>query len=76
VRPVSFTHIIPSIDDAALTPELWPAVLQSLIMALGAVGAAYIVRDKRTGQVDWLSLSGPSLELKFDYLNHYAALDP
>jgi DNA-binding CsgD family transcriptional regulator/PAS domain-containing protein len=76
VRSLSLTRIIPSIFDAALAPELWPAALESIVGAVGAVGAAYIIREKRTGRVDWISLSGPTLELKADYLTHYSGLDP
>ena len=76
MRSLCLARIIPSIFDAALAPELWPAALESIAETLGAVGAAYIIRDKRTGRVDWISLSGPSVELKAEYLTHYAALDP
>jgi hypothetical protein len=47
-----------------------------LAEAAGAVGAAYIISNKWTGEVDWASFWGPSVELKPDYVAHYAALDP
>jgi DNA-binding CsgD family transcriptional regulator len=39
-------------------------------------GAAYIVSSKRTGGVEWACFSGPSVDLKGDYIEHYAGLDP
>jgi DNA-binding CsgD family transcriptional regulator len=69
-------RIIPTIYEAALKPELWPRTLSLLSEAAGAVGAAYIVSNKWTGEVEWTSFCGPSVEFKPDYLAHYAALDP
>ena len=46
------------------TPDCGPRVLQSLAEAVGAIGAAYIVRNARTGRVDWANFLGPSAELK------------
>jgi hypothetical protein len=50
---------ISSIYDAALMPNLWPAALGLAVDSVGGVGAAYYVWNKRTGQVEWLSMSGP-----------------
>ena len=69
-------RIIPTIHDAALEPRLWTAVLQSLTEAMGAIGAAYIVRNARTGRVDWANFLGPSVEFRSDYIAHFAAKDP
>ena len=69
-------RIIPTIHDAALEPQLWAAVLQSLTDAMGAIGAAYIVRNARTGRVDWANFLGPSAEFRSDYVTHFAAKDP
>jgi DNA-binding CsgD family transcriptional regulator len=69
-------RIVPTIYEAALKPELWPRVLQLLTEAAGAVGAAYILSNNRTGEVEWTSFCGPSVEFKPDYLTYYAALDP
>ncbi len=69
-------RIIPAIHDAALEPQLWTAVLQSLTEAMGAIGAAYIVRNVRTGRVDWANFIGPSAEFRSDYVTHFAAKDP
>jgi len=52
------------------------AVLQLLTEAAGAVGAAYILSNNRTGEVEWASFCGPSVEFKPDYLTYYSALDP
>jgi len=64
------------ICDAALAPDAWSDVLRQLTEYLGAVGAAYILTSKRTGQVEWISLAGPSAELQSDYVAHFAAVDP
>ena len=69
-------RIISTIHDAALEPRLWTAVLQSLTEAMGAIGAAYIVRNARTGRVDWANFLGPSAEFRSDYVTHFAAKDP
>jgi DNA-binding CsgD family transcriptional regulator/PAS domain-containing protein len=64
------------ICDAALAPDAWSDVLRQLTEYLAAVGAAYILTNKRTGQVEWISLAGPSAELQSDYVAHFAAVDP
>src|SRR5712672_269872 len=66
---------ISSIYDAALVPDLWPAALQSVMDEVGAVGAHYGVFNKRTESAEWLSQSGPLVELEADYLSYYHALD-
>jgi len=42
---------------------------------VGAVGAHYGVFNKRTESAEWLSQSGPLVELEADYLSYYHALD-
>ena len=69
-------RIIPRIHDAGLDPRLWTGVLQSLTEAMGAIGAAYIVRNARTGRVEWANFLGPSAEFRSDYITHFAAIDP
>jgi hypothetical protein len=71
-----FTRVISSIYDTVLAPDLWAQALQQTAEALGGVGAAYIVSNKRTRQVDWASFWGPSVEFKPDYVSYYGALDP
>ena len=68
-------HHISSIYDAALVPDLWPMVLQSVMEELGAVGAGYGVFNKRTGGIEWLSQSGPLVDLEANYLSYYHLLD-
>lgn len=69
------TQLISSIYDAALSPQLWPDVLDSVAQAFGAVGAGYIVRDKRTSRVDWITLAGPSAAMMDDYVRYYGEFD-
>jgi DNA-binding CsgD family transcriptional regulator len=64
------------ICDAALAPNVWSDVLPQLAEYLGAVGAAYILTNKRARQVEWVALAGPSVELQSDYVAHFAAVDP
>jgi DNA-binding CsgD family transcriptional regulator/PAS domain-containing protein len=64
------------IYDAALDPGAWPVALDAVARACGAVGAAYFVEDKASGQVDWISLTGPSVGLETAYVDHFAPLDP
>ena len=68
-------RVISKIHDAALDPRLWSSVLQSVTEAVGAVGAAYIVRNARTGRVDWANFLGPSAKYTSDYINRFAAQD-
>jgi DNA-binding CsgD family transcriptional regulator len=64
------------ICDAALAPDAWSGVLRQLTEYLGAPGAAYILTNKRTGQVEWIADAGHSVELQSDYVAHFAAVDP
>ena len=68
-------RVISKIHDAALDPRLWSSVLQSVTEAIGAVGAAYIVRNARTGRVDWANFLGPSAKYTSDYIARFAAQD-
>jgi PAS domain-containing protein len=69
-------HVVESISDAALKPHTWPAALDAVADFVGAVGAAYIVFGKKAGRVESASFVGSSAELKAEYVNHYASLDP
>jgi DNA-binding CsgD family transcriptional regulator/PAS domain-containing protein len=69
-------RLVSRILDAALVPGTWPAALDEMSRETGAAGGAYILRDKRTGQVDWISLAGLSAGLERDYQERFAALDP
>jgi hypothetical protein len=72
----SIERIISRLHDAAFDPRLWTSVLQSVTDEVGAVGAAYIIRDTRTGRVDWAKFLGPSAEFTRDYITRFAAKDP
>jgi hypothetical protein len=50
--------------------------LKALTDAAGAAGAALIISNKITGNVDDACFSGLSAGFKADYVRHYAALDP
>ena len=76
MRSEAFARFVARLYDAALAPELWPAVLRSLTDAVGTLGAAYLVIDKRSGRIEWLSLVGFGIDAKADYLDYYAARDP
>jgi DNA-binding CsgD family transcriptional regulator len=69
-------RVITNAYDAAVAPDLWPLALETVTSHLGAAGAAYIVFNKHNSQVDWACFSGPSVEMKEDYVRHYATLDP
>jgi DNA-binding CsgD family transcriptional regulator/PAS domain-containing protein len=69
-------RIVAKAYDAAVSPHLWASALDALTSRIGAVGAAYIIFNKQSGHVDWACFSGPSVEVKQDYVRHYAALDP
>lgn len=57
-------------------PELWPAALRSLADMVDAIGAGYIVVDKRTGYVDWAHLCGPTEGQTAEFVHYYSRLDP
>jgi DNA-binding CsgD family transcriptional regulator len=71
-----FTCIISTAYDAAISPNRWASALQAVTSYVGAAGAAYIIFEKQSRQVDWACFTGPSVEMKRDYVRHYAALDP
>ncbi len=68
-------RVISKIQDAALDPRLWSSVLQSVAETAGAIGAAYIVRNARTGRVDWANFLSPSAKFASDYIARFAAQD-
>jgi hypothetical protein len=69
-------RVVSNIYDAALVPDLWPAALQSIMDAVGAVGAGYGLSSKRTGRMEWLSETGALVDGESDFLRYYHALDP
>ena len=70
------TRIVNGFYEAVLAPDSWSDALAALGDFIGADGAAYIIRGKQGEAVDWAIFSGPSAELKPDYVNHFARLDP
>jgi DNA-binding CsgD family transcriptional regulator/PAS domain-containing protein len=76
MRPKQSRRLISSIHDAALVPDLWPAALQSIMDAIGAVGAGYGVVGKQSGRIEWLSETGALVDMESDFLRYYHALDP
>ena len=76
MRPDLLAGVLSGICEAALKPEAWPGVLQDITGYLEADGAAYILVNKLTGRVEWISLSGPSFGRQDEYVSHFAALDP
>jgi hypothetical protein len=57
---------ISRISEAALAPDRWPAALQSITEAVGALGVGYLLLKKRTGGVEWMSMAGLSVDVN-DY---------
>jgi hypothetical protein len=70
------SSLVSTFHDAAISHQAWPRVLKALTDAMGAAGAALIISNKSTGNVDEAYFSGLSAGLKSDYVRHYAALDP
>jgi DNA-binding CsgD family transcriptional regulator len=76
MRSNPLTRVFANAYEAAVSPELWPSALEAVTSHVGAAGAAYIVLNNENHQVDWACFSGPSVEMKGDYVRHYATLDP
>jgi hypothetical protein len=68
--------LVSAFSDAAVSPEAWPQALSALTDAAGVAGAAMIIFNKSTGNVDEVCFSGLSAGFKSDDVSHYAALDP
>jgi hypothetical protein len=68
--------LVSTFHDAAISPEAWAEALKVLTDAAGVAGAALIILNKSTGNVDEAYFSGSSAGFKSDYVRHYAALDP
>ena len=68
--------LVSALQDAAASREAWPDALKALTEAAGVAGAALIISNKHTGNVEEACFSGLSAEFKSDYVKHYAALDP
>jgi len=73
----AYARLTAQIYDAALTPEIWSDVLRAICAEMGAVGAAYIVRNRaESSGIEWLSFTGPCAEARADFVTHYAKHDP
>src|SRR3979411_1111640 len=68
--------LVSALQDAAASREAWPDSLKALTEAAGVAGAALIISNKSTGNVEEACFSGLSAEFKSDYVKHYAAVDP
>jgi hypothetical protein len=68
--------LVSALQDAAASREAWPDALKALTDAAGVAGAALIISNKNTGNVEAACFFGLSAEFKSDYVRHYAALDP
>ena len=75
MRSDPFVRAVSRISEAALAPESWPAALQSITEAVGALGVGSLLLNKQTGDVEWMSLAGLNLDVK-DYIDYYGARDP
>ncbi len=69
------TAALAELYDAAKVPAHWPVALQSLAAAVGGIGAGQVVCNKRTGGVEWVTITGPCAELEPRYISHYAPMD-
>jgi PAS domain-containing protein/DNA-binding CsgD family transcriptional regulator len=69
------TRAVAQLYDAAKTPELWSAALQRIASLVGGIGAGHLVQNRRTGAVEWVTVTGPCAELEPRYIDFYAPLD-
>jgi hypothetical protein len=72
----AMSSLVSTIHDAAVSPEAWPRALATLTDAMGVAGAALIISNKRTRNVDAACFSDLSAGFTSDYVRHYAAVDP
>ena len=70
------SSLVSTIHDAAVSREAWPRALATLTDAMGVAGAALIISNKRTRNVDAACFSDLSAGFTSDYVRHYAAVDP
>jgi hypothetical protein len=68
--------LVSALQDAAASREAWPDALKALTEAAGVAGAALIISNKNTENVEEACFFGLSAEFKSSYIRHYAALDP
>ena len=75
MRSDPFMRATLRISEAAFAPDRWPAALQSVTEAVGALGVGSLLLNKRTGDVERMSLAGLNLDVK-DYIDYYGVRDP
>src|SRR4029453_17142530 len=68
-------RVVEQLYDAAKTPGLWSAALQRIADMVGGIGAGYVVQNRRTGAVEWVTVTGPCAELEPRYIDFYAPRD-
>jgi len=68
--------LVSTFHDAAVAPEAWPEALKALTDAAGVAGAALIISNKRTGNVDEAYFSGLSAGFKSDLYPAIRRLGP
>jgi DNA-binding CsgD family transcriptional regulator len=67
--------LVSHIYDAALSPDLWPATLEHLLNAVGAIGAGYGVINRQTGVFQSACLLGPLADTSTQYLRYFEKHD-
>jgi hypothetical protein len=71
----AMSSLVSTIHDAAVSPEAWPRALATLTDAMGVAGAALIISNKRTRNVDAACFSDLSAGFTSDYVRQSAAVD-
>jgi DNA-binding CsgD family transcriptional regulator len=69
------TQAIERLYEAAQNTVPWTEALHGISQALGAVGSAYVIRDKLSNSVAWTAIDGPCAEFTSRYASYYAPLD-
>jgi DNA-binding CsgD family transcriptional regulator/PAS domain-containing protein len=72
----SLVRTMSMIMEAAVASAAWSPTLALLAEAAGAVGAACVMQNNRTRQVEWTCVTGPVTGMTSAYLHHFAPLDP
>jgi DNA-binding CsgD family transcriptional regulator len=70
------TAALAELYDAAKVPAQWSTALQRVAAAVGGIGAGQAIFNRRTGTVEWVTITGACAALEPRYISHYAALDP
>jgi hypothetical protein len=72
----AMSSLVLTFHDAAVSPEARFHALGALTNAAAVAGAALIIFNKSTGNVDEACFSGLSAEFTSNDIRHYAAMDP